>query len=138
MRSHRAFALLALGVVSCGFGEGVVRPNDVTVVENRGANRYVYHLTRLSTVPPKPEAAPALAVAPPRAREIGLIEVTADFSGSGPAGLRATEAEFFPRLGAIAGELGGTHFMVLRTTRDARTSEWITSLTVSVLDAGSP
>jgi len=128
-------AVVSIGGASCGYGDGVVRYGNLTVVENRGANRYVYHSTRLIEEPARAAASPVIAIAPPNAREIGLIEVTIEYSGWGASGLRSSESEFFPRLGEIAGAMGGTHFMVLRSTREARTSDWITSLTVSVIDA---
>jgi hypothetical protein len=132
-----ALVVLSIGAASCGFGYGIVRPDSRTVVENLGANRYVYRSTRLIQEPARGPAAPVIAIAPRGAHEIGSIEVTVELSGFGPGGLRTNESEFFPRLGEIAGEMGGTHFMVLRSTRDARTSSWITSLTVSVIDASS-
>jgi hypothetical protein len=126
---------LALGVSSCGFGHSIERPNAATLVENLGANRYRYYATRLLAAPQRGPAAPALAIAPAGAREVGMIEVSADYSGFGSEGLRTSESEFYPRLAALAGELGGTHFLVLRSTRQAPLDTWITSLTVDVLEA---
>ncbi len=130
-----ALAVMSIGIASCTFGYGIVRPNTRTVVENGGANRYVYHSTRLVSEPARAAASPVIAIAPPGAREIGLIEVNIEYSGWGASGIRYSESEFFPRLGAIAGDMGGTHFMVLRSTRETRTGGWITALTVSVIDA---
>lgn len=131
-------AAIALSAVSCGFGHSIQRPNDVTLVENLGANQYTYRLTRLMQKPARGPAAPVLAIPPEGAEEVGLIEVTVDYSGLGTGGLRSSESEFFPTLATIAGELGGTNFLVLRSTRDPRIGQWMTSLTVDVLAAPMP
>ena len=120
------------------FGHGVKRPDANTVVENLGANRYWYRLTRLFEAPPRGPAVPALAVPPAGAREIGLIEISADYGGFGPSGLRDSESEFFPMLASISGQMGGTHFMVMRKTQRRLFDEWIETLTVDVLEAPSP
>jgi hypothetical protein len=53
----------------------------------------------------------------------------------GRGGLRDRESDFYPMLAKIAGEMGGTHFGVLRSTRETRpmVGDWITSLTVAVV-----
>jgi hypothetical protein len=43
-----------------------------------GANRYWYRVTPLVTAPARGPAAPAVALAPAGAREIGLIEVSVE------------------------------------------------------------
>jgi len=131
-------AALALGAASCGFGHTIQRPDDLTLVENLGANRYIYRSMRLVHEPTRGPAAPALAVPPAGAHEIGLIEVTASYGGLGAAGLRKMESDFYPRLATIAGEMGGTHFLVVRSTRETSFGQWITSLTVDVLAVPSP
>jgi hypothetical protein len=69
----------------------------------------------------------ARAAGPPGgAREIGLIEVSAEYSGLGGGGLRDSETEFYPQLSEIAGRMGGTNFVVLRSTRETRFgTDWI-------------
>jgi hypothetical protein len=135
-RYHRRLiiASLCLGVAACGFGHSIERPNASTLVENLGANRYNYQLTRLVQAPPRGPAAPVVGVAPAGARELGMIEVTAEYSGAGTSGLRDSEAEFHETLGKLAGEMGGSHFLVLRSTRENRLGVWLSSLTVDVLD----
>jgi hypothetical protein len=137
MRPMRClYLLVAVALSSCGFGYGVVRSSDGTVFENVGANRYVYRSTRLANEAARGPAAPALAAAPAGAREIALIEVTVEYSGAGGGGLRSSEADFFPTLAQLAGELGGTHFLVLRTSRQAYAmGDWISAMSVDVLDA---
>jgi hypothetical protein len=78
--------LLVLGVSSCTVEESMVRIDERTVAENRSDDGYVYHLTRLVQAPARAESAPVVAVPPADAREIGLIEVTVGYSGSGPDG----------------------------------------------------
>ena len=119
------------------YGHSVKHPDASTVVENLGANRYVYHLTRLQAAPARGPAAPALAVPPPGAREIGLIEVSAEYGGAAPNGLRNSEADFYPMLASIAGQMGGTQFMVMRKKDQRFGVEWIETLTVDVLEAPS-
>ncbi|HEY2744165.1 MAG TPA: hypothetical protein VGL86_06070 [Polyangia bacterium] len=95
------------------------------------SNAYLYRTTRLAAEPPRPPAQPALAIPPTGAREIGVIEAILDSdSGGGGEGLHDSEADFYPRLAALAGALGGTHFVILRVTRAPRA--WITSLTAAV------
>jgi len=128
--------LAVLLSAACGFGHSVERPDDLNVVENLGANRYVYRMTPLLQLAAKGPAAPALGVAPAGAREIGLIEVSAEYDGWGGAGgLRDSEAEFYPRLAEVAGAMGGTHFMVLRAAHVSRFGvDWISTLTVDVFE----
>jgi hypothetical protein len=134
---RRALVVVMLAIAGC-FGHSVKRPDANTVIENLGANRYEYRLTRLREAPLRGPAAPVLALVPSGATEIGLIEVSADYSGSGPGGLRDSEAAFYPMLASIAGAMGGTHFMVLRKKEQRFGVEWIETLTVDVLDAPSP
>jgi hypothetical protein len=50
------------------------------------------------------------------------------------ASARVTKSEFFPILAGIAGEMGGTNFVVLRSARQGSAlRNWITSLTADVL-----
>ena len=133
-RALRIVGVVALGAASCGFGHSIDR-SDSIVTENRGANRYIYRSTSLVKESPRGPAKPALGVAPTGGREIGLIEVTADYSGLGAGGLRDSEVEFFPELAEVAGRMGGTNFLVLRSTRETRFGTgWISSLTVDVFD----
>jgi hypothetical protein len=127
---------LVVGASSC-FGNSIVRRDPVTLIENLGGNRYLYHSTRLRTEAARGAASVALGIPPADAREIGLIEVTAEYGGFGPDGLRDSEADFYPTLATIAGAMGGTHFMVLRSTREPRAANCFTSLTVDVLAAPS-
>jgi hypothetical protein len=131
--AHRlcVLATLALLSVSCTFGHSIERPDDLTVVENLGEARYIYRSTRLQREPPRGPAAPVLGIAPAGAREIALIEVTTSYRG--PDELRSRESEFYSTLANIAGGLGGTHFLILRSTRADRVGHWISSLTVDVL-----
>jgi hypothetical protein len=139
MRAGRGWrAPLMMSIVAGCFGHGVKRPDADTVIENLGANRYEYRLTRLREAAPRGPAAPVLAIAPAGAREVGLIEVAADYGGAGPGGLRDSEAAFYPMLASIAGQMGGTHFMVLRKKEQRFGLEWIETLTVDVLDAPAP
>lgn len=131
-------ALVALLVVGGCYGHSIKRPDADTVIENLGANRYVYRLTRLHPAAARGPAAPALAVAPAGARELGLIEVFADYGGIGPGGLRDSEADFYPTLASIAGQMGGTHFIVVRKNQRQFGNEWIDSMTVDVLEAPPP
>jgi hypothetical protein len=131
------FAFLAAGVVGCGFGHTIERPDLATLVENLGAVRYTYSLTRLVQAPARGAvASPVIGIAPAGARELGMIEATVEYGGGTADGLRVSEAEFYPILAKLAGELGGTHFLVLRSTRESRPilGTWISSLTVDVLD----
>ena len=68
------------------------------MIENLGANRYLYSLTRLQKAPARGPTVPALAVPPAGAREIGLIEVSTDYGGAGAGGLRDSESDFYPML----------------------------------------
>jgi hypothetical protein len=129
-----ALLVMVMSAAGC-FGHSINRPDANTVVENLGANRYEYRLTRLRAVSARGPASPVLALAPAGATEIGLIEVSADYGGSGPGGLRDSESEFYSMLASIAGEMGGTHFMVLRKKEQRFGVEWIETLTVDVLDA---
>jgi hypothetical protein len=123
----------ALLILTACFGHSIERPDAFTVIENLGGNQYSYRLTKLQSAAPRGPAAP-LGIAPAASSELGLIEVTANFGGWGPDGLRTAESEFHPRLAEIAGSMGGTHFLVLRTTRHANAlGDWITSLTVDVV-----
>jgi hypothetical protein len=127
---------LLLALAGCGYGHDVVRSDERTLLENLGDNRYVYRTTPLLQLAAKGPAAPALGIAPAGAREVGLIEVGAEYSGSGGAGgLRDSEAEFYPRLAEVAGSMGGTHFMVLRSAHVSRFGvDWISTLTVDVFE----
>lgn len=133
---HRYVILVMLSIAGC-YGHGVKYPDANTVIENLGANRYSYYLTRLKKAPAQGPAAPALAVPPAGAREIGLIEVSADYGGFGAGGLRDSESDFYPMLASIAGQMGGTHFMVMRKKEQRFGVEWIETLTVDVLEAPS-
>ena len=128
---------LAVLATSCfpEFGYGVVRLDPLTLVENLHDNRYVYRSTRPVQSRTRGPAVAVVAVSPAGAREIGAIEVTVVSSGFGAAGMRTLESQFHPRLGEIAGEMGGTHFTVLRASRGGRDGVFITSLVVNVLDA---
>ena len=91
--------------------------------------------TSLVKMAPRAAAKPSLGVAPAGGREIGLIEVSAEYSGLGAGGLRDSEVEFYPELAELAGRIGGTNFLVLRSTRETRFGTgWISSLTVDVFD----
>ena len=127
--------LFALCAASCGFGHQIERPDSATLVENLGGNRYVYHSTRLVRAAARGAATAALTMPPAGAKDIGLIEVSVEYGGFGGDGLRDSEADFHATLSQLAGELGGTHFLVLRSTRETRPvlGNWITSLTVDVL-----
>jgi hypothetical protein len=130
---YPSIVLLTFVVSSCGFGYSIVEGHR-TVLENLGSNRYVYRLTRLTLAVPRGAATVAIAVPPPGSHEVGLIEATVEYSGLGPGGLRGSESEFYPRLAAIAGQMGGTHFLVLRSTRHVDAlDDWITSITADVL-----
>ncbi|HEY7957854.1 MAG TPA: hypothetical protein VII38_21275 [Polyangia bacterium] len=120
---------------SCGYGHSIERPDEQTLIENLGGNRYSYRSTRLVDAPTRGPAAPAIGIAPSGAHEIGLIEVSVSYGGMGADGLRNSESEFYPMLAKLAGEMGGTHFLVLRSTRENRPiwGGWISSLTVDVL-----
>lgn len=134
-RHHWIVAALLMAASSCGFGHAIERPDAHTLIENRGANRYEYRMTQIATAPPRGPATPVIGIAPAGARELGLIEVTVAYSGLGGGGLRASESDFYPTLAKLAGEMGGTHFLVLRTSRETRMgADWITSLAVDVLD----
>jgi hypothetical protein len=136
--AHALTFMLAVLASSCGFGHSIDRSDPQTLIENRGANRYEYRWTQIAAAPPRGPATPALGVLPAGARELGLIEVTSGYSGLGGGGLRASEAEFYPTLAKLAGEMGGTHFLVLRSTRETRMGDWLTSLTVDVVAAPQP
>jgi hypothetical protein len=127
--------LVSLVAVAGCFGHAVTRPNASTVVESLGANRYWYHLTKTVQAPPRGAAAPLVGTAPAGARELGLIEVSVEYSGAGGGGLRPSETDFYPMLGKLAGEMGGSNFLVVRSQHETRMGDWITSLTVDVLDA---
>jgi hypothetical protein len=129
---------LMMAASSCGFGHSIDRPDPHRLIENRGANRYEYQWTQIAAAPPRGPATPTLGALPAGAHELGLIEVTADYSGLGGGGLRASEGDFFPTLARIAGEMGGTHFLVLRSTRETRMGNWLTSLTVDVVALPQP
>ena len=131
-------AACAIGAAGCGFGTSIQRPDNLSLIENRGFNRYRYLMTRLAPAEVLGPATPVLAVPPTGAQEVGVIEVTVTYSGFGDEGLRSSETGFYSTLAGLAGELGGTHFVVLRTTREPPrigTSSWITALTVVVLRA---
>jgi hypothetical protein len=117
----------------------IERPDALNLIENLGGNRYTYHSTRLVNEAARGPAAPALGIAPAGAREIALIEVTVSYGGMGADGLRNSESDFYLMLAKIAGALGGTHFLVLRSTRESRPiwGDWISSLTVDVLAPSS-
>lgn len=127
---------MALAASSC-YGYSIERVDAHTLVENRGGVRYVYRSTQLVTATARGPAAPALAVAPSGAREVGLIEARIEFGGASAEGVRDSEASFYPQLAALAGQMGGTHFLVLRSTHvtSGGVGDFIASLTVDVLDA---
>jgi hypothetical protein len=130
-------AWFALAAAACGFGHSIERSGNF-VSENRGANRYLYRSTALMKLAARGPAKPSLGVAPAGGREIGLIEVSADYSGVSVDGLRDSEVEFYPALAEIAGRMGGTNFLIVRSTREVRFgADWIASLTVDVFDATS-
>ena len=126
---------LLLVAGSCGFGHTIQRPDGHTLIENLGANRYDYRCTQITTATARGPAAPSTGTLPSGARDLGLIEVTVEYSGLGSGGLRASETEFYPILAKLAGEMGGTHFLVTRSTRETRMGDWIASLTVDVVAA---
>ena len=130
--------LTAAFAVSC-FGYSLKRLDAYTVVENLGANRYTYRTTQLLQEAPRGPAAPAMTV-PSGAQEVGQIEVVVEYGGAGGDGLRDRESDFYPTLSKIAGEMGGTNFIVLRSGRETRPimGDWITSLTVDVVTVPSP
>jgi hypothetical protein len=132
LRARLVIASLWFGAASC-FGHSIQRPDPTTLVENLGADRYTYHLTRLAEAPPRGPATPVLAAAPAGAQELGLIEVTGEYGGDAAA-MHQSEAEFYPTLAKLAGEMGGTHFLVLRSTQETRLGHWIAALTVDVLN----
>jgi hypothetical protein len=136
MKRRNIIASLCLGVAACGFGHSVERPDASTLVENLGGVRYTYRLTSLVQAPARGPAAPIVGLAPAGARELGMIEAAVYYGGGSGDGLRDSEAAFYPTLAQLAGELGGTHFLVLRTTHENRPTlgDWISSLTVDVLD----
>ena len=127
--------IFAVGATACGFGHQLERPDGLTLVENLGGNRYVYHSTPLIRARARGAATPAIAITPAGAQDIGLIEVSIEYGGFSGDGLRDRESDFYARLAQLAGEMGGTHFIVLRSTRETRPilGNWITSLTVDVL-----
>ncbi len=128
--------LVALLVASsCGFGHAVDRPDRQTLIENLGANRYEYLCTQMTPASARGPAAPSAGTLPAGARDLGLVEVSVEYSGLGSGGLRASETDFYPTLAKLAGEMGGTHFLVTRSARETRMGNWITSLTVEVVVA---
>lgn len=133
MTRHTLVAVTLL-ITGC-FGHAIERRDDGVLVENLGSNRYVFRSTALVHEPARGPATPVVVTPPVGARELGLIEVGVEYSGWGPGGLRYSEAAFFPRLAALAGEMGGTHFMIVRAFQETRMGGFITSLTASVLEA---
>jgi hypothetical protein len=131
----RAFlpTLLALASSACAdFGHAIDRPTGHTLVENLGDSRYIYRFERMTDAAPRKPASVA-AIPPPGARNIAIVEVVVGYGqpASGfPDGVRHREFEFYPLLGKLAGELGGTHFVILRV---ARSHAWISGLTVAVI-----
>ncbi len=126
-------ALLVCLLLSACFGHSIQRIDSANVFENLGQNRYRYYLTRSVQSPPQKDATMA-PVAPQNAEGIGLIEVSVEYSGLGPGGLRSYESEFQPMLSKLAGEMGGSHVVVLRSTKkDTVSGSWINSLTAAVL-----
>jgi hypothetical protein len=134
MKAPSLTALLFV-VSSCGFGHAIDRPDPGTLIENLGANRYEYRYTQIATAPTRGPATPAIRTLPSGARDLGLIEVTVEYSGLGSGGLRVSEADFYPTLAKLAGEMGGTSFVVTQSTREARMGNWITDLTADVVAA---
>ena len=122
-------------VAACGFGRSVVRYDARTLIENLDEVRYIYSLTRVATEAPRGPASVALSM-PPGAKEVGLVEVRVSYAGFGADGVRTNESEFYAILGQLAGELGATHFVVLRSARETRTAMgggWISSLTAAAV-----
>jgi hypothetical protein len=117
----------ALAIAGCGFGHQIERPDAATLVENLGSYRYIYRSTPQRLLPPQGPATVA-PVPPANTQAVGMIEVIAEY-GIDADGLRDSEGDFYPRLAQLAGAMGATHFVVLRSTREVRRS-WITSLTV--------
>lgn len=114
-------------------GSGRDRWRDAHTLEvNRGANRYVYHLTQLTPASRTTSARPVVTQPPAGAIEVGVITVAAEFSGWGTGGLRTVVSEFYEELAALASMLGGTHFVI---AMGGMHSSYITNLTVSVLRA---
>ena len=68
--------IFALDAAACGFGHQLERPDGLTLVENLGGNRYVYHSTPLIRAQARGAATPAIAITPAGAQNIGLIEVS--------------------------------------------------------------
>jgi hypothetical protein len=128
---------LAVCLLAGCFGHSVKQLDTANWVENCGANRYYYYLHRSLEASPR---APAIfaPVAPSAATALGTLEVSVDYSGAGAEGLRETEASFEPMLTKLAGEMGGSHVVILRSTRhESLTGGWITSLTAAVFLATS-
>jgi hypothetical protein len=84
LRARPLIVSLWLGAASC-YGHSIQRPDPTTLVENLGADRYTYHLTRSAGAPARGPATPVLAAAPAGAQELGLIEVTGEYVLNVPA-----------------------------------------------------
>ncbi len=109
---------------------GLARIDDNHFVENLHYGRYNYTITRLGAAP---ERGPArLALLPPAGgRELAQVEVTVPVSAQDWNSLRTERSAFFPVLATLAGQLGGTRFVVSHQER-AGQYPWITSLVVDV------
>jgi hypothetical protein len=137
MRAKAAWLFLSglLLQVGCGYGYQVVRNGPDLVVENRGDVRYYYQLRRTLVEDEGPAAIAVVGVPPPGLREVGAIFVTPGYTGWGADGVRTGEQEFFPLLAELAGKMGGSHFFVVRVSRDRMGN--INGLTASVLRPGT-
>lgn len=123
---HRRRALSWIGLLAsvavpgCGapvvVAHGVQRIDETHLVETLGESRYAYAITRIAVAA---ERGPAhLALVPPAgAREIAQVEVTVPRWLSNWEGLRTERSAFFPTLATLAGQLGGTRFVVSHEER---------------------
>jgi len=125
-------SILVLSLTACA-AVGRDRWRDARTLEvNRGANRYIYHLTQLTPAARTSGARPVVTQPPAGAIEVGVITMAAELSGWGAAGLRSVVSEFYDELSALAALLGGTHFVI---AMGGTNSGYVTNLTVSVLRA---
>lgn len=108
--------LIAMGLSACesSYGYGIARPHADLVVESAGPVQYSYRIVRHTTLPERAAATPWISGPPVGSREIAAIYVArvSPFYG------RRAEPEFHRLLGTLAGELGGTHFGIVRVDRD--------------------
>lgn len=119
-------------VTSC-FGHTVVRNeggSDAMVV-NLGTNRYIYSVTPTVELPPaSASAVPVVSIAPADMVEVGIITLRVKVGGLEYGSLRRTEAEFYPELGILASEMGGSYFHV---SDKEFVAQYLTTMTVSVM-----